>query len=100
MNIQMVEAKEIESLEKKYYSIASDVLSDISSLENVDLSISFIESMNDINGDKNYVLLHFNEGGYAVANNNGVISEYNLEYTPHPYQTETNSVKVYAGPLN
>lgn len=56
----------------------------------------------DINGEPNYVLAVFNEGGYAiVTSQDAIVSEYSLHTGGlYPYKDYINSGLIYAGSGN
>jgi len=56
----------------------------------------------DINNQPNYLLVHFNTGGYAILSSETLTpSEYVIENAMIPYSDkQRNSKKVYLGPYN
>lgn len=70
--------------------------------ENTEVEIERIEDLYDINGELNYKLIVFVNGGYAITNRYGYPSEYSLkDDSVIPYGDMTvESKKIYAGPGN
>lgn len=78
------------SIEKNVYS-----------LTNSKVAINKIYQLYDIQGEPNYVLAVFKEGGYAIASKDAIISECSLHTSnSHPYKNFTDSGLIYAGPGN
>ncbi len=71
-------------------------------LTNSNVTIKKVIQLYDVNGEPNYVLAVFNEGGYTiVTSQNAIISECNLHTgNSYPYKDYIDSGLIYAGPGN
>lgn len=78
------------------------IQNNVSALTSTDVTVSKMYQLYDINGDANYILAVFKEGGYAiVTGKDAIISECDLSTgSKYPYQGYINSGLIYAGPLN